>query len=129
MDKRDERKPKAAVTPSPRIGDAGRDAVLARLSNAFAGGYITQDEHGDFAARVLAARVQADLDRIVRDLNVPEPALVSTRKSLPAESYPPGSITDMTLAQVLTERRARLARFTAIGIIVLVFLAIILSHM
>jgi hypothetical protein len=53
---------------SPRIGDADRDKVIARLGEMLALGYIHQDEYDTMSDLALAARRQAELDVITADL-------------------------------------------------------------
>lgn len=61
-----------------RIGDAERDSVAEALHDHFAKGRLTREELDERLDSALAARTEADLREIVRDLpapnGLPEPA-------------------------------------------------------
>jgi Domain of unknown function (DUF1707) len=57
-----------ATQPSLRIGDADRDAVAAELREHFAHGRLTLEEFNQRIDAVFAAKTQADLTRLTRDL-------------------------------------------------------------
>ncbi len=57
-----------ATQPSLRIGDAERDAVAAELREHFARGRLTLEEFNQRIDAVFAAKTQADLARLTRDL-------------------------------------------------------------
>jgi tape measure domain-containing protein len=51
-----------------RASDADRDAVIERLSRAFAQGRLTADEFEERVATACAARTMAELLALTRDL-------------------------------------------------------------
>jgi hypothetical protein len=57
-----------ATQPSLRIGDTEREAVAAELREHFAHGRLTLEEFNQRIDAVFAAKTQADLGRITRDL-------------------------------------------------------------
>src|SRR5215469_5524898 len=57
-----------ATQPSLRIGDAEREAVAAELREHFAHGRLTLEEFNQRIDAAFAAKTQADLSRITRDL-------------------------------------------------------------
>jgi uncharacterized protein DUF1707 len=57
-----------AFEPSLRIGDRERDAVAAELQEHYAHGRLTLEEFNQRIDAVFAAKTQADLNRITRDL-------------------------------------------------------------
>ncbi len=57
-----------ATQPSLRIGDRERDAVAAELQEHFAHGRLTLEEFNQRIEAVFAAKTQADLSAITRDL-------------------------------------------------------------
>src|SRR5215469_459329 len=57
-----------ATQPSLRIGDAEREAVAAELREHFAHGRLTLEEFNERLEAALAAKTQADLNHITRDL-------------------------------------------------------------
>jgi hypothetical protein len=57
-----------ATQPSLRIGDAEREAVAAELREHFAHGRLTLEEFNQRLDAAFAAKTQADLSRITRDL-------------------------------------------------------------
>lgn len=54
-----------------RVGDRERQGVVDRLSAATADGLLTLDEMADAAGATYAALTRADLDAVVRPLNLP----------------------------------------------------------
>jgi DUF1707 SHOCT-like domain len=75
-----------ATQPSLRIGDAEREAVAAELREHFAHGRLTLEEFNQRLDAVFAAKTQADLTRITRDL----PHVRSWGSSLPSARTRPG---------------------------------------
>jgi hypothetical protein len=61
----------AGVGPGVLASDADRDAAASLLSEAFAEGRLTADEHGERARAAYAARTRAELARLTADLPVP----------------------------------------------------------
>lgn len=57
-----------ATQPSLRIGDTEREAVAAELREHYAHGRLTLEEFNQRIDAVFAAKTQADLTRITRDL-------------------------------------------------------------
>jgi len=51
-----------------RVGDADREAVAAQLREHFADGRLTQDELNERLDQTFAARTNADLNTVLRDL-------------------------------------------------------------
>lgn len=65
-----------------RIGDAEREAAVAALGEHYAAGRLTLEEHDDRTTRAYAARVEADLWPLFRDLPraVPRPSRAPERR-------------------------------------------------
>ena len=80
--------------PSLRVSDADRDAVSARLRDAFAEGRLTAEEFSERTDRALAARTAADLVPLTADLPVP-----------PAPAVSPGARSAAALARQAMLRR------------------------
>src|SRR5215467_13009256 len=77
-----------ASQPSLRIGDRERDAVAAELREHFAHGRLTLEEFNQRLDAVFAAKTQADLSRITRDL----PHVRSGGAPLPSTRTRPGQL-------------------------------------
>jgi Domain of unknown function (DUF1707) len=77
-----------ATQPSLRIGDAEREATAAELREHFAHGRLTLEEFNQRLDAVFAAKTQADLTRITRDL----PHVRSGGAPLPSARTRPGRL-------------------------------------
>lgn len=77
-----------ATQPSLRIGDAEREATAAELREHFAHGRLTLEEFNQRLDAVFAAKTQADLTRITRDL----PHVRSGGAPLPSARTRPGPL-------------------------------------
>jgi Domain of unknown function (DUF1707) len=77
-----------ATQPSLRIGDAERESVAAELREHFAHGRLTLEEFNQRLDAVFAAKTQADLSRITRDL----PHVRSGGAPLPSARTRPGPL-------------------------------------
>ena len=75
-----------ATQPSLRIGDAEREAVAAELREHYAHGRLTLEEFNQRLDAAFAAKTQADLARITRDL----PHVRSGGAPLPSARTRPG---------------------------------------
>ena len=71
-----------------RIGDAERDRAAAALGEHFALGRLTFDEHAERLERVWAAKTEADLAPLFRDLPAPHPAPAAWARSAPLAPRP-----------------------------------------
>jgi hypothetical protein len=74
----------------PRTGDmatlasdADRDAAVRMLSEAFAEGRLTSDEHGERVQAAYAGRTWQELARLTADVPGPEDAAVRPQPSMP----------------------------------------------
>ena len=61
----------AGALPGTLASDADRDTAAGLLSEAFAQGRLTADEHDERARAAYAARTWAELARLTADLPVP----------------------------------------------------------
>jgi hypothetical protein len=77
-----------ATQPSLRIGDAERESTAAELREHFAHGRLTLEEFNNRLDAVFAAKTQADLSRITRDL----PHVRSGGAPLPSARTRPGPL-------------------------------------
>jgi hypothetical protein len=77
-----------ATQRSLRIGDAEREATAAELREHFAAGRLTLEEFNQRLDAVFAAKTQADLTRITRDL----PHVRSGGTPLPSARTRPGPL-------------------------------------
>ena len=77
-----------ATQPSLRIGDAERESVAAELREHYAHGRLTLEEFNQRLDAVFAAKTQADLSRITRDL----PHVRSGGAPLPSARTRPGPL-------------------------------------
>ncbi len=64
----------AGARPGTLASDADRDTAAGLLSEAFAEGRLTADEHSERARAAYAARTWAELARLTADLPVPADA-------------------------------------------------------
>lgn len=68
--------------PGVRIGDAERDRAVSVLTEHFVAGRLTQQEHDERTSAVWAARTQADLTPLFRDLpELPQPVVAGQGRS------------------------------------------------
>lgn len=95
--------PEAKV--SPRIGDAARDAAMTRLTTAFAEGVLTYEEFTERNDSLWAAKTQADVDKLLKDL----PAALAGK---PRERGKPGN-------SVLTAFYATIPVLIGVGLLIL----------
>jgi Flp pilus assembly protein TadB len=63
-----------------RIGDSEREAAARELGEHFAQGRITAEEHGERLEQVWAARTNAELQPVFRDLPRPRPVQAQTSR-------------------------------------------------
>ena len=88
--------------PVVRIDDAERDRAVAFLRHHVAGGVITLDEFSDRVGHVFAARTNADIDVVTRDL----PA-VAARTTAPPASRTGRAVTWTIAFMSHSQRRGR----------------------
>ncbi|TQS46371.1 DUF1707 SHOCT-like domain-containing protein [Cryptosporangium phraense] len=82
--------PAADVTPAIRVGDAERQAVVARLQRALDEGRLDLHEFDERAAVAYAARTEADLVPLTADLpaqpgNTPRPPVAGSAVAEPVK--------------------------------------------
>jgi uncharacterized protein DUF1707 len=69
--------------PGTLASDADRDTAAGLLSEAFAEGRLTADEHGERARAAYAARTWAELARLTADLPVPADGAAGRPAAMP----------------------------------------------
>lgn len=78
------------TTGQVRIGDAEREAAVAALGEHYVAGRLTAEEHDQRISQAFAARVEADLWPLFRDLpQVPAPRTERRRPGRPELAFAP----------------------------------------
>jgi class 3 adenylate cyclase len=91
--------------PDLRVGDADRQAVVDRLSNACGDGLITLDEFAESAGAAYAAVTRSQLDAVTRDLHLPVLASESVPAPVPQAVPTPAAPPDAQSTAAPTKRR------------------------